>query len=256
MFQVFQLTALVVRGPATHGEKLTITLDRVPIPDREVRDVLLFVLDAVRSSHFTQTSFFSELGVTMLSEYVAIADCITSSPEYAPWSQVETVCAAKLWLICMLAGTELACTGVLQRVPVSDGIIVAPLKKRHREGWECGSPMSWKSGVSNTCQLFLLLLVLLGPAEFVLPRPAQEEGFSKPPEDAPQNWACESSCNASEVVVVTGPKFWFRLGSRAFSWETASNWAGSTCRCIFRDGVAFKINGLVFEVRRTDWLVS
>ena len=32
----------------------------------------------------------------MLSEFVAIADSITSSPVYAPWSVVESACASQV----------------------------------------------------------------------------------------------------------------------------------------------------------------
>ena len=71
---------LVISGPATHGEKFTISLDRVAIKEEEVRGVLFCVQDFFRSPYFTQKSFFSESGMTMLSESVAIADSITSSP--------------------------------------------------------------------------------------------------------------------------------------------------------------------------------
>ena len=96
MFQVFQLSALVIRGPATRGEKFIVSLDRVAIREEKVRGVLLCVQDFVRSLHFTQRNFFPESGFTMLSESVAIADSITSSPVYAPWSFVETDCAGQV----------------------------------------------------------------------------------------------------------------------------------------------------------------
>ena len=73
------------------GEEFTVSLDRVAIKKKEVRGVLLWVQDFVRSPHFTQRNFFSETGLTMFSESVAIADSITSSPVYAPWSVVESV---------------------------------------------------------------------------------------------------------------------------------------------------------------------
>ena len=96
MFQVFQLTTLVIRGAPTSGEKFTISLDRVAISKEEVRGVLLCVQDFVRSPHFTQRNFFSESGLTVLSESVAIADSITSSPVYAPWSVVESTSASQV----------------------------------------------------------------------------------------------------------------------------------------------------------------
>ena len=84
LFQIFQLTTLVISGPATHGEKFIISLDRVTIKEEEVRGVLLCVQDFVRSPRFTQRSFFAESGWTMLLQSVAIADSFTSSPVYAP----------------------------------------------------------------------------------------------------------------------------------------------------------------------------
>ena len=96
MFQVFQLTTLVIRGSSTLCEDFTISLDRVAIKKEEVRGVLLCVQDFVRSPHFTQRNFFSETGLAMLSESVAIADSITSSPVYAPWSVVASASASQV----------------------------------------------------------------------------------------------------------------------------------------------------------------
>ena len=96
MFQVFQLTTIVIRGSPAQGEEFTISLDCVAIKKEEVRGVLLCVQDFVRSTHFTQRNFFSETGLTMLSESVAIADSITSSPVYAPWIVVESASASQV----------------------------------------------------------------------------------------------------------------------------------------------------------------
>ena len=57
-FQVFQLTTLALRGPLLSGEKFTVCLDRVAIPENTVRGVLLRVQDFVRDPVFTQRSFF------------------------------------------------------------------------------------------------------------------------------------------------------------------------------------------------------
>ena len=70
----------MIRGSPAQGEEFTISLDRVAIKKEEVRGVLLCVLDFVWSPHFTQRNFLPETGLTMLSESVAIADSITSSP--------------------------------------------------------------------------------------------------------------------------------------------------------------------------------
>ena len=95
-FQVFQLTALALRGPLPAGEKFTVNLDRVAIREDIVRGVLLCVQDFVRDPVFTQRSFFSETGVEMLSEAAAISDSITSSSLYVPWSAVETESSAHI----------------------------------------------------------------------------------------------------------------------------------------------------------------
>ena len=95
-FQVFQLTALALRGPLPSGEKFTVCLDRVAIPENIVRGVLLCVQDFVRDPVFTQRSFFSETGVEVLSEAAAISDSITSSSVYVPWSTVESESSARI----------------------------------------------------------------------------------------------------------------------------------------------------------------
>ena len=95
-FQVFQLTALALRGPLVSGEKFTVKLDRVAIREDIVRGVLLCVQDFVRDPVFTQRSFFSETGVEMLSEAAAISDSITSSCFYVPWSAVESESSARI----------------------------------------------------------------------------------------------------------------------------------------------------------------
>ena len=87
---------LVIRGSSTQCEGFSISLDRVALNKEEVRGVLLCVQDFVRSPHFTQRSFFSETGLSMLSESVAIADSITSSPVYAPWSVAASTSASQV----------------------------------------------------------------------------------------------------------------------------------------------------------------
>ena len=96
LFQVFQLTALAIRGPVTSGEKFTVNLDWVAIREEFVRGVLLCVQDFVRDPVFTHRSFFSETGVAMPSEAAAISDSNTSSSVYAPWSEVEIGSSAQI----------------------------------------------------------------------------------------------------------------------------------------------------------------
>ena len=96
-FQVFQSTALALRGPLVSGEKFTVNLDRVAIREDIVRGVLLCVQDFVRDPVFTQRSFFLDTGVEMLSEAAAISDSISSSSLYVPWSAVESESSARIF---------------------------------------------------------------------------------------------------------------------------------------------------------------
>ena len=96
LFQVFQLTTLVIRGPPTHGENVIVSLDRAAINEKEVRGILFCEQDFLRSPHFTQRNFFPESGYTMLSESLAIANNITPSPVYAPLSVVESASASQV----------------------------------------------------------------------------------------------------------------------------------------------------------------
>ena len=86
----------MVRGSSTQREDFTVSLDRVAIKKEEVRGVLVCVQVFVRSPHFTQRNFFSETGLTMLSESVAIADSITLSAVYAPCSVVASASASQV----------------------------------------------------------------------------------------------------------------------------------------------------------------
>ena len=55
-----------------------------------MRGVLFCVQDFVRDLLFTQRNFFSESGVTLLSEVGSISDSITSSSVYAAWSKFKS----------------------------------------------------------------------------------------------------------------------------------------------------------------------
>ena len=90
VFQVFQLTALIVPGPVTCGGRFTNNLDRVMICEDQVHSAILCVQDFIRSPHFTQRNFFSDSGITIVAESVAISDRITHSAVFEPWSHVET----------------------------------------------------------------------------------------------------------------------------------------------------------------------
>ena len=88
---MFQLTALIVRGPVGSGERFIISLERVMICQDDIRGALFCVEDFVRSPYFTQRNLFSDSGVAMLAESAAFCDSITSVAVFEPWSHVETV---------------------------------------------------------------------------------------------------------------------------------------------------------------------
>ena len=68
LLQVFQLTALIVRGMMISGERFFISLDRVGIAEDELRDALLCVQEFVSGRHFNQTSFFCDSGIAILAK--------------------------------------------------------------------------------------------------------------------------------------------------------------------------------------------
>ena len=90
VFQVFQLTALIVRGPVTCGGRFIINFDRVMICEDEVHSAILCAEVFIRSPHFNQRNFFSDSGIAMLAESAANSDRITHSAVFEPWSHVET----------------------------------------------------------------------------------------------------------------------------------------------------------------------
>ena len=167
LFQVFQLTTPVIRGPANRGKKFIVSLDRVAIKNYEVRGVLLIMQDFFRSPHITQRSFFSDSGLTMSSESVVIAlHQLWSMPHGVLWSQHVRV---KSSLICVFVGVGLCCAVVLPKTPVSVGVMVAALRVRQHQGQGWEFQTSLRRGALKTCQLLPLLLVLLGRAKSVLP---------------------------------------------------------------------------------------
>ena len=96
VFQVFQLTTLVVRGPVTCGGRFIINLDRLMICENEVHSAILCVQDFIRSPNFTQRNFFSDSGIAMLAESASISDRITHGAIFEPWSHVETTSGSQV----------------------------------------------------------------------------------------------------------------------------------------------------------------
>ena len=77
----------------TQDESFVVRLDRLVISEEEVRGLLLCVQFFVRK---TQSSVFNYFGAAILSESAAIADKITNTEVYAPWSHVGSVSASQI----------------------------------------------------------------------------------------------------------------------------------------------------------------
>ena len=104
----------------------------------------------------------------MLSESVAIADSITSSPFMGHEVLLHLPLQARSMLICAPVGIGWSYVVALPRIQVSASIMVAQLEVEQRQGQGRRYQTSLRRGVLSTCQLLRLLLVLLGQAKSVL----------------------------------------------------------------------------------------
>ena len=87
-FQSFQLTALVVKGPFELHRVFTVLLNGVAIDHENVKGTVACVQDFVRHPLFTQRSFFSETGISMLNKAVTAADAVRNSAKFDPWGAI------------------------------------------------------------------------------------------------------------------------------------------------------------------------
>ena len=83
-FQLFQLTALVVRGPSELHPIFTVSLDGVAMNHEKAEGAVACVQDFVRHPLFTQRIFLSKTGIGMLNTAVAAADAVRHSSEFDP----------------------------------------------------------------------------------------------------------------------------------------------------------------------------
>ena len=80
-FQIFQLTALVVKDPSQ-------SLNGVAIDHEKVKGAMACVQDFVRHPLFTQRNFFSETGISMLNTAVTAADAVRDNAKFDPWGAI------------------------------------------------------------------------------------------------------------------------------------------------------------------------
>ena len=87
-FQIFRLTALVVKGPSELHPIFTVSLNGVAIDHENVKRAVTSVQNFVRHPLFTQRNFFFEIGIKMLNTAVIAADAVQNSSKFDPWGAI------------------------------------------------------------------------------------------------------------------------------------------------------------------------
>ena len=83
------MTALVVRGPLELHPVSTVSLNGFAIDHEKVNGAVACVQDFVRHPLFTQGSFFSETGISMLNTAVTAADAVRNSARFDPCGAID-----------------------------------------------------------------------------------------------------------------------------------------------------------------------
>ena len=78
----------MVKGPSELHPVFTVSLDGVAIDHEKVKEAVACVQDFVRHPLFTQRSFFSETGISMLNTAVTAADAVRNSDRFDPWGAI------------------------------------------------------------------------------------------------------------------------------------------------------------------------
>ena len=79
----------MVRGPSELHLVFAVSLDGVAIDHEKVKGAVACVQDFVRHPSFTQRSFFSETGISMLNTAVTAADAVRNSNRFDPWGAFD-----------------------------------------------------------------------------------------------------------------------------------------------------------------------
>ena len=79
----------MVRGPSELQPVFTVSLNGVAIDHEMVKGAVACVQDFVRHPLFTQRSFFSETGISMLNTAVTAADAVQNSARFDPWGEIR-----------------------------------------------------------------------------------------------------------------------------------------------------------------------
>ena len=79
----------MVRDPPELHPIFTVSLNGVAIDHEKVKAAVACVKDFVRHSLFTQRSFFSETGISVLNTAVTAADAVRNSARFDPWGVID-----------------------------------------------------------------------------------------------------------------------------------------------------------------------
>ena len=79
----------MVKGPSELHPVFTVSLDGVAIDHEKVKGAVACVQDFVCHPSFTQRSFFSETGISMLNTAVTAADAVRNSARFDPWGAID-----------------------------------------------------------------------------------------------------------------------------------------------------------------------
>ena len=77
-----------MRGPSELHHVFTVSLNGVAIDHEKVKGAVACVQDFVRHPLFTQRSFFSETGISMLNTAVTAVDAVQNSARFNPWGAI------------------------------------------------------------------------------------------------------------------------------------------------------------------------
>ena len=88
-FQIFQLTALVVKGPSELHPVFTVSLNGVAVSHERVKGAVACVQDFVLHPLFTQRYFFSETGISTQNTAVTPADAVRNSSKFDPCGAID-----------------------------------------------------------------------------------------------------------------------------------------------------------------------
>ena len=78
-----------MRGRSELHPVFTVSLDGVAIDHEKVKRTVACVQDFVRHPLFTEKSFFSETGISMLNTAVTAADAVRNNARFDPWGAID-----------------------------------------------------------------------------------------------------------------------------------------------------------------------